>query len=176
LFVGRGEPNKGLHHALRAWVESGAAEHGRLRLCGDVLPDYRERLAPLLAHPSVEELGFVSDVGKVMRESDVLVLPSMTEGSALVTYEAQAAGCALLVSDAAGAPCEHLREGLVHTAGDVTALTEHVRSVDRDRELLDRLRRGALANAEQLTWAAAGQRLAEAYSEGLRRFAAREGG
>src|SRR5262245_19307966 len=176
LFVGRGEPNKGLHHALRAWVESGAAERGHLRLCGEVLPEYRERLAPLLAHPSVEELGFVSDVGTVMRESDVLVLPSMTEGSALVTYEAQAAGCALLVSDAAGAPCEHLREGLVHTAGDVAALTEHVRSVDRDRELLERLRRGALANAEQLTWAAAGQRLADAYSEGLRRFAARNGG
>jgi D-inositol-3-phosphate glycosyltransferase len=169
LFVGRGEPNKGLHHALRAWIDSGAAEHGRLLLCGDLLPSYRERLATLLAHPSVHELGFVADVGGVMRDADLLLLPSVTEGSALVTYEAQAAGCALLVSDAAGAPCAHLEEGLVHTPGDVATLTEHLRSVDRDRELLLRLRRRALANAAQLTWTAAGERLVDAYTEGLTR-------
>ena len=69
-----------------------------------------------------------------MRDADVLVLPSLTEGSALVTYEAQAAGCALLVSEAAGAPCEHRREGLVHAPGDVAALTEHFRRVDSDRQ------------------------------------------
>ena len=169
-FVGRGEPNKGLHHALRAWVESGAGERGRLLLCGDVLPSYRERLAPLLAHPSVQELGFVDDVGRVMRDSEVLLLPSVTEGSALVTYEAQAAGCALLVSNAAGAPCEHLEEGLVHERGDVAALTEHLRMIDHDRELLHRLRAQALANATGLTWARAAERLAAAYAEGLARY------
>jgi glycosyltransferase involved in cell wall biosynthesis len=170
LFVGRGEPNKGLHHALRAWIDSGAGERGRLLLCGDVLPSYRERIATLLAHPSVHDLGFVADVGSVMRDADVLLVPSLTEGSALVTYEAQAAGCALLVSDAAGAPCEHLGEGLVHAPGDVAALTEHLRRIDHDRELLQRLQRQALANAERLTWAAAGARLARAYAEGLDRF------
>jgi D-inositol-3-phosphate glycosyltransferase len=171
-FVGRGEPNKGLHYALQAWVESGAAARGRFVLCGEVLPSYRHRLAPLLAHPSVHELGFVSDVSAVLRAADVLILPSVTEGSALVTYEAQAAGCALLVSDAAGAVCEHQREGLVHTAGDVAALTSHVRTVDGDRQLLDDLRRAALANARRLTWAAAGEKLALAYAEGLRRYSA----
>lgn len=170
VFVGRGEPNKGLHHALRAWLDSGAANHGSFILCGEVLPSYRERIAPLLAHPSVQELGFVSDVGRVMRDCDVLILPSVTEGSALVTYEAQAVGCALLVSEAAGAACEHLQEGLVHEPGDVATLTEHVRSLDRDRKLLHRLRAGALANASGLTWAAAGERLASAYAEGLERY------
>ena len=176
IFVGRGEPNKGLHHALQAWVESGAAERGRLLVCGDVLPSYRERITTLLAHPSVYELGFVTDVGGLMRDADVLLLPSLTEGSALVTYEAQAAGCALLVSDAAGAHCEHLREGLVHAPGDVTTLTDHLRRIDRDRELLRELRKRALANAEGLTWAAAGKRLVNAYSEGLDRFACASGG
>jgi glycosyltransferase involved in cell wall biosynthesis len=169
-FVGRGEPNKGLHHALRAWIESGAGEHGRFLLCGEVLPSYRDRLAAMLAHPSVQELGFVDDVGRVMRESEVLVLPSVTEGSALVTYEAQAAGCALLVSNAAGAPCEHLREGLVHESGDVATLTDHLRLIDHDRELLFQLRRRALANAARLTWNDAARRLADAYWEGLARY------
>lgn len=173
IFVGRGEPNKGLHHALQAWVESGAAERGSLLVCGDVLPGYRKRIEALLAHPSVHELGFVADVGELMRDADVLLLPSVTEGSALVTYEAQAAGCVLLVSDAAGAQCEHLQEGLVHAPGDVTMLTDHLRRVDRDRELLQRLRGQALANAAGLTWAAAGKSLVDAYAEGLDRFGRR---
>jgi glycosyltransferase involved in cell wall biosynthesis len=169
VFVGRGEPNKGLHHALQAWIDSGAAEHGRLLLCGDLLPSYRERIRPLLAHPSVLELGFVADVGRVMGDADILLLPSVTEGSALVTYEAQAAGCALLVSEAAGAPCRHLDQGLIHEPGDVAALTEHLRLVDGDRQLLRKLQGSALANSAGLTWAAAGKRLVAAYREGLER-------
>jgi glycosyltransferase involved in cell wall biosynthesis len=138
-------------------------------VCGELLPGYRAKLTTLLAHPSVQELGFVADVGRVMRDADVLLHPSVTEGSALVTYEAQAAGCALLVSDAAGAPCEHLREGLVHSSGDVAALTEHLRLLDRDRELLHTLRTQALANSARLTWAGAAERLVDAYAEGLDR-------
>jgi glycosyltransferase involved in cell wall biosynthesis len=170
LFVGRGEPNKGLHHALQAWVDSGVGERGRLLLCGDVLPAYRERLGSLLAHPSVHDLGFVDDVGSLMGSADALMLPSLSEGSALVTYEAQAAGCALLVSEAAGAHCEHMQEGLVHAPGDVAMLTEHLRLLDDDRDLLHALRRRALANADRLTWAAAGERLLSAYEEGLERY------
>jgi glycosyltransferase involved in cell wall biosynthesis len=135
-----------------------------------MLPSYRERLSPLLAQPSVEELGFVDDVGRVMREAQALILPSVTEGSALVTYEAQAAGCALLVSEAAGAPCEHLREGLVHPTGDVETLTGHIRLLDRDRTLLQTLQTGALRNSAGLTWSDAAERLVRAYADGLERY------
>ena len=169
VFVGRGEPNKGLHHALRAWVDSGAAERGTFLLCGDVLPAYRARLAPLLADASVRELGFVDPAAEVMREADVLVLPSVTEGSALVTYEAQAAGCALLVSTAAGAPFDDGVEGLVHEPGDVAALTEHLRLLEGDRAVLQRMREAALRNAQRLTWTGAAEALAEAYAAGAAR-------
>jgi glycosyltransferase involved in cell wall biosynthesis len=173
VFVGRGEPNKGLHHALRAWVDSGAGENGRLLICGEILGSYRTRIRELLSHASVGELGFVENVGEVMASADVLLLPSVTLGSALVTYDAQAAGCALLVSDAAGAPCTHMEQGLVHNAGDVAALTEHLRQLKGDRKLLRKLQKGAMANATGLTWYAAGKRLVEAYQEGLERFQGR---
>jgi glycosyltransferase involved in cell wall biosynthesis len=152
VFVGRCEPRKGLHYALEAWLASGAAERGAFTICGDFYPGYDRVLARWLAHPSVETRGFVDDVGALMRGADVLMLPSVEDGSALVTYEAQASGCVLLVSDAAGARCEHLVSGLVHAAGDVETLTAHVRLVDEDRRLLHRLREAALANREQLTW------------------------
>jgi glycosyltransferase involved in cell wall biosynthesis len=98
-----------------------------------------------------------------MRESDVLLFPSVEEGSALVTYEAQASGCALLVSEETGARCTHLQEGLVHRARDVATLTEHVRLLSGDPELLARLRRGAVANSRNLTWDCAGRELATIY-------------
>ena len=164
VFVGRCEPNKGLHYALQAWINSGAAERGRFVICGDFLPAYRDRLRPLLAHSSVEVRGFVHDVGAVMREADVLVLPTVTEGSALVTYEAQASGCVLVVSDAAGALCRHLEQGLVHPAGDVATLTEHLRMLDRDRALLARLRAATLARRDELTWSRAAERLVQIYA------------
>lgn len=164
LFAGRCEARKGLHYALEAWLASGVAERGgRFVICGDFVPGYRSALGPRLEHPSVEIRGFVGDLGAVMRESDIFVFPSIEEGSALVTYEAQACGCVLVVSDAAGARCVHGTHGLVHSAGDVPTLTEHIQLLDRDRTLLGRLREGALSASRGLTWGRAAEELAGVY-------------
>jgi glycosyltransferase involved in cell wall biosynthesis len=164
IFVGRCEPRKGLHHALRAWVDSGAAGDGRFVICGAFEPGYREALQPLVEHPSVEVHGFVADPASLMREADVFVLPSVEEGSALVTYEAKACGCVLLVSEAAGARCEHGVDGFVHAPGDVAALTEHLRALHRDPVLLARLRAAAIETSRASSWAAAGEQLASIYA------------
>ena len=163
IFVGRCEPRKGLHHALRAWVDSGAGEHGRFIVCGSMDPDYGRVLEELLAHPSVELHGFVADPARLMRESDVFVFPSLEEGSALVTYEAQACGCVLVVSEATGARCRDGVDGLVHAPGDVGALTEHLRLLSRDKETLGRLREASVDASRGLSWREAGRELAELY-------------
>jgi glycosyltransferase involved in cell wall biosynthesis len=163
LFIGRCEPRKGLHYALRAWMESGAAERGRMLVCGDFYPGYGAALARWLDHPSVEVRGFVTSPEEVMRESDVLVLPSVEEGSALVTYEAQACGCVLAVSDAAGARCEHMRHGLIHPAGDVETLTDHLRRLTRDPGLLSSLRDETRAGRDRLIWDSAAEQLVSIY-------------
>jgi glycosyltransferase involved in cell wall biosynthesis len=167
LFAARCEPRKGLHHALRAWHESGLAERGRLVVCGEFIPGYRELLEPLLSHASVECRGFVPDLAATMREADVFLLPSIEEGSALVTYAAQGCGCVPVVSDAAGARCTHLEDGLVHEAGDVPALSEHLRMLDRDRGLLRRLREATLQTAQSLTWRDATRELIAIYEQAL---------
>jgi glycosyltransferase involved in cell wall biosynthesis len=164
-FVGRGEPRKGLHLALSAWLESGAAELGRFLIAGAIDADYRRVLEPMLAHPSVQEHGHVSDPAALMRSCDVLVLPSLEEGSALVTYEARACGCVLAVSDRSGAPCADGVDALVHAAGDVAALAAHLRALATDRELCAGLRRASLAGVPELSWSKAGGALAAAYAE-----------
>lgn len=167
LFVGRGEPRKGLHYALRAWVDSGAARTGRFVICGTFVEGYAEVLAPWLADPSVEVRGFVTDPAAVMRAHDILLLPSVEEGSALVTYEAQASGCVPVVSDAAGARCTHDVDGLVHPARGLVTLTEQLARLSGSPDVLARLRAGALEHSRTLTWDAAADRLVAAYEHAV---------
>lgn len=169
-YVGSGEPRKGLHLALEAWFASGASDTGELVIVGRVLPDMARLLKAWLEHPSVRQEGFVADVGRVLAGSHALLLPSLEEGSALVTYEAQGWGCALLVSDSTGAKCEHGVNGLVHPAGDVAKLAGHLRSLHQDSDLVDRLGEGAWAGRNWLTWDAAAAVLVNAYSSGVERF------
>jgi glycosyltransferase involved in cell wall biosynthesis len=102
-----------------------------------------------------------------MRQSDVFVLPSVEEGSALVTYEAQACGCVLAVSDATGARCEHRRTGLVHPARDVDALAAHLRELEGDPALLARLRAATVARLDELTWDRSAEQQAGVYAAAL---------
>jgi glycosyltransferase involved in cell wall biosynthesis len=99
-----------------------------------------------------------------MRSADLLVLPSLEEGYGLVCAEAIGSGCVPLVSDACTDLCRHLDNALVHSAGDVDALTEHLTLVHEDRGLLDRLRAGALASIPEATWEHAGRVIVGAYA------------
>ena len=164
VFLGRVEPRKGLHHALDAWLASAASEHGRLLVFGAVDDDYRAVLADRLAHPSVELRGVTESPVDELARADVLLLPSLEEGSALVTYEAQVAGAVPLVSTAAGALMQHDVQGLLHEPGDVETLADQLDLLAGDSETLERLRTAAMAHAPELSWAAAAQSLAAAYS------------
>lgn len=172
LFAGVCAVRKGVHYALEAWLESPARRDGTFLIAGEFLPAYAERLAPMLADPSVRVLGHRNDAPELMRRSDVLVLPSIEEGSALVTAEARGSGCVLVVSDAAGANCTHLENALVHRVGDVNALTQHITMLHEDRSLLERLRAASLNTVPEITWTAAGVKLLEAYREVIDAFGA----
>jgi glycosyltransferase involved in cell wall biosynthesis len=165
LFVGVCAVRKGVHYALEAWLQSPACQDGTFLIAGEFLPAYAKKLAPLLSHPSVHVLGHRRDVPELMRNSDIFVLPSIEEGSALVTSEARASGCVLLVSDAAGANCAHNENALVHSVGDVCALSRHITMLHENRPLLDSLRMASLSTVPEITWTAAGVSLLKVYRE-----------
>lgn len=163
LFAGVCAVRKGLHFALEAWLKSPIHHYGTFLVAGGFIPGYAERLAQMISHPSVRLLGHRNDIPDLMRQSDVLVLPTIEEGSALVTSEARGSGCVLVVSDASGASCRHMENALVHRAGDVETLTQHLSMLHEDRVLLERLRTASLKSAHEITWAAAGVTLADVY-------------
>jgi len=165
LFVGVCAVRKGLHFALEAWLRSSASDNGTFRIAGEFLPGYEQKLADMLAHPSVQVLGHRHDVPELMRNSDVLLLPSIEEGFGLVCTEAIGSGCVPLVSDACTELCSHGRNSLVHSVGDVDALTSHLNLLDRDAGRLAELRAAGLRDAPAMTWAAAGGRLLEVYQQ-----------
>lgn len=165
ISVGLNAVRKGLHYALEAWLKSPAHDDGIFLIAGDFLPAYREKLAAVLSHPSIRVLGHRNDVPELMRKSDILALSSIEEGSALVVMEALGSGCVPLVSEATGAICEHMKNGLVHPVGDVEALAHHFTLLHEDRSLLNSLRNGALRTAPDFTWDSAGDRLLQIYRE-----------
>lgn len=167
VYIGRCVPRKGLHFALEAWLASRASESGRLLIYGSFDSDYREILRRSLAHPTVTVCGPTEKPGAAYAKADVLLLPSVEEGSALVTYEAQGAGVVPLVSSASGAMVDHGVNGLVHEAGDTATLASHIDLMYDEDKARRFLRSQALSHAQDLTWAAAGRVLVDAYQDAL---------
>ena len=163
IYVGVCAVRKGLHFALEAWLESPASKNGRFLIVGDFIPAYRKKLAPMLSDPSVEVLGHRHDIPELMRDCDLFILPSIEEGFGLVCTEAMACGCVPLVSNACTELCRHKVNALVHDAGDVASITEHITIMHQDRTFLLRMREQGLRDTPSLTWTAAGRTLVDAY-------------
>ena len=156
--------------ALEAWLKSPASKDGKFLIAGEFLPAYQEKLAPMLAHSSVQVLGHRNDIAELMRKSDIIVLPSIEEGFGLVIAEGMGSGCVPLASEACTEICNHMQTGLMHRVGDVEALTQHIALLHEDRALLERFRAASLRASPEFTWAAAGVKLLDAYRETLAGF------
>jgi glycosyltransferase involved in cell wall biosynthesis len=165
ISVGVCAVRKGLHYALEAWLQSPAHHDGQFLIAGEFVPAYERKLAPMLSHPSVKMLGHRTDVPELLRQSDILVLPSIEEGFGLVCTEAMASGCVPLVSEACTDLCQHMENSLVHRVGDVQTLSQQITMVYEDRALLERLRNEGLRFAPAITWHAAGVKLLDVYRQ-----------
>lgn len=165
LSVGVCAVRKGQHYALEAWLKSPASRDGTFLIAGDVLPAYAEKLAPMLAHPSVKILGHRNDVPELMRKSDILVLSTIEEGFGLVCTEAMGSGCVPLVSEACTDICRHMENALVHPIGEVNTLAQHITMLHEDRALLEKLSTAGLSIVPDITWTAAGKKLLNVYRE-----------
>jgi glycosyltransferase involved in cell wall biosynthesis len=163
VFLGRCEPRKGLHYALDAWLRSKACEMGTFYIAGSFVPGYRKLLSVPLAHPSVTQNGYCDRPRELLRRAHALILPTVEEGSALVTYEARACGCVLLVSEAAGAQCTDCYDALVHKPRDVGTLSRQIDTLATNRDLFRKLQANSLAGLSRLTWNYAARRLVQIY-------------
>ncbi|WP_199623716.1 glycosyltransferase family 4 protein [Paenibacillus alkalitolerans] len=86
-------------------------------------------------------LGERSDLPSIMKQADILVLPSLQDNQPFSIMEAQIAGKAIVASDAGGIPemVTHGETGLIFPKGDSKALYSRLNKVLSNDELRNRL-------------------------------------
>jgi glycosyltransferase involved in cell wall biosynthesis len=157
LFVGAVNLGKGVPYLLEALkqLKPGAAEArlvGKVELKPEKLKPYREK-ATFLGHISRQ------DVLKQYAWADILVMPSVSEGSATVTYEALASGLPLIATWNSGAWVKDGYNGFMIPVRDSQALAERLQRFCQDPELVHEMSRAAAASATHFSWSAYEKRL-----------------
>jgi glycosyltransferase involved in cell wall biosynthesis len=156
IYVGRLSPEKGIPILLRAAKK--ICFDYELRVVGD--GQQRVQLERLVSDlglvGKVEFLGAIpwgSPLFALMRDSDILILPSYTEGLGLVLLEAMSQGLSVVASNVGGIP-EIVRNevtGLLFPAGNIDALASAISRLVADDALRVELKRNALVLARQNT-------------------------
>src|SRR2546423_15257969 len=104
---------------------------------------------------------------QLMRSCDVLVLPSIVEGRALVQQEAMACGLPLIVTRNAGGEdlIDEGETGFLVPAGVPDAIAEKIEWFLENRDKLPAMRNAARAKAAKFTWAAYGDQILHALGD-----------
>jgi glycosyltransferase involved in cell wall biosynthesis len=138
LFIGGDAERKGLREALGAF-ESARHSVGSAIFTVVSRPsaDLRKKLEATRDVRLVHSSSSV-DVSELMKESDILVLPTKADTYALTAVEAMARGCAVLISDLEPLPevVPDGKVGFVVPIGDVNALARRMRDLMAGGSLL----------------------------------------
>ncbi|HYN54067.1 MAG TPA: glycosyltransferase [Methylotenera sp.] len=157
IFVGSIGVRKGPHLILDYWCKSNIK--GKLKLVGDIHPEIRHIIEPYLKRSDIEHIPYVKDLKSVYKEADVFVLPSLEEGSPLVTYLALGAGLPCIVSPmGGGGVIEHGKEGFVINPHDEQSWIEAIRNISEDVSLRKSFSKNAYVKAVEYLWSAVGHK------------------
>jgi glycosyltransferase involved in cell wall biosynthesis len=145
IFLGSLAWQKGVHVLVEAF-QGIPAEQAILRIYGSpaVFPDYAERLHKMAdpANTSFEGLVPNEEVGRVLADADLVVVPSLWyENSPVVIQEAFAAGVPVIASriGALAEKIQHGANGFLFTPGDVEALRDVLKGLAENPARIENL-------------------------------------
>ncbi len=163
LFVGRLGLRKGLKYLLQAWHQLGL-QNAELVLVGPT-DSYGLQLLRMYAGeyvyiPPVPQF----EIYRWFQSSDIFVFPSLSEGSALVTYQALSTGLPTITTVNSGSVIATGIQGFLVPPRDSRALADRISELYGDSEM--RRRMGAAARqtvVDSFTWSHYRLRIASAY-------------
>lgn len=165
LFAGALTQRKGLADLFSA-MKLVAGKRAELVVMGSLLLPmnfYREEFAGFIYEPPRDHAAVL----RLMRSCDVLVLPSIVEGRALVQQEAMACGLPLIVTRNAGG--EDLivegKTGFVVPIGTPAAIAERIEWFLENRDQLPAMSAAVRAKAAELTWPDYGEKILHAIGD-----------
>ena len=117
---------------------------------GRMLETLQARAKALGLKTTSRFLGSRDDVADILRDSDVFVRPSLTEGMPLAVLEAMACGLPVIATAVGGTGevIRHLQNGMLVAPCDVPGLAKALIDVATDRALRERLGANARASVE----------------------------
>lgn len=159
LFVGHVNLRKGAPYLLEA-VRRLNSSHLEVKLIGSIQAR-QESIREFAQWATFSGPVPASDIVSHYHWADILVVPSVCEGSAMVTYEARSCGVPIVATPNAGAAFSPGVDGLEIPVRDSDAIAAVLDRLARNRGELRRLREGAIANRHALG--------RDAYRERIRR-------
>ena len=164
IFVGSIDIRKGVHLLLNYWVKANV--DAKLKLVGKIDDAIKPLVNEYLNQHNIEHIAFTSDLPSIYKSADVFILPSLEEGSPLVTYLAFGASLPCLVSPmGAGGVVTDGVEGMVIDPHDTDKWIKALQTMAGDIQLRKKFSVNARYKADLYTWDKVGkQRLASLIS------------
>jgi len=156
VFLGKVGDRKGTFTLLDAWAkmmaDGGGCARARLTIAGDGEVDRaRNQVAALGVGASVDVRGWIANtaVPELLASTQILVLPSQSEGQPMAILEAMAKGVCVVASNVGGIP-ELLNEscGVLIHPNDVTELANAITYVVTDHNARARFGANALKRVQ----------------------------
>lgn len=162
LFVGRVRPEKGLEYLLEAVSQLRSDKKVEVTIVGspEGYGEYRTRLERMAADVGIgarlQWRGYIPHGARLfrcMREADIFVLPTLSEGTPRVLVEARASGLPVVATAVGGIPRTVIDgyDGLLVLPRNARALAEAIQRIVTDGELRRRLIRNGLVAARAAT-------------------------
>jgi starch synthase len=169
LFVGNVSVRKGVHYLLEAFDKLDH-KNKHLTIVGSVQPVLRKTLDRLMSRSDISVLGHLPqrDLKKVMSSSQVMVLPSVEEGLALVQAQAMACGCPLISSENTGGADLFTDgiEGFITPIRDSDAIAHRLQMLADNPGLRDMMSAAALKRVKAIGgWNEYGETMSRAFAE-----------
>jgi glycosyltransferase involved in cell wall biosynthesis len=181
LFVGRGDPRKGLGTLIAALETVPAITLDLVGIEGDDVDALRSDATAADGLDGLDGLdgrivihGRVSDEQRrrLLDDADILCAPSLGgESFGLVLVEAMAAGVPVIASAIPGYADVVGDAGVMVPPGDVPALATALRRLADDALLRDRLRAAGITAAARFDWSSVAPRIIDAYETATARHA-----
>ncbi len=161
IFVGSIGVRKGAHLLVKYWCESNIK--GKLKLVGNIDEEIKPILKPYLERDDIEHVPFVKDLRDIYKEADVFMLPTLEEGSPLVTYLALGAGLPSIVSPmGSGGIIDDGVDGTVIDPHNTEGWIQALQQLSQDTDLRKQLGQNAYKKAPEYVWSEVGRKRAEA--------------
>jgi glycosyltransferase involved in cell wall biosynthesis len=151
IFVGSIGVRKGVHLLLDYWVKSKL--NAKLKLVGTIEEPLKPLVKQYLVDERIEHIPFTSDLASIYKSADVFVLPSLEEGSPLVTYLALGSGLPVIVSPmGGGGVIVDGVDGFIIEPHNETQWIERMCQLAEDAKLREKLSKHSKEKALNYVW------------------------